>query len=48
MSDVLWAPETRESLNPEKLRIINAVLNKIPKLSLSVKKVVEMAGNKNV
>ena len=48
MSEQQWVPETRDQLTQEKLRIINAVLNKIPKLSLSVQKVIELAGNKDV
>ena len=48
MSENVWVPDTREQFGQEKLRIISAVLNKIPALSLSVRRIIEMAGDKNV
>ncbi len=48
MFEQRWVPETRNQLDQDKLRIINAVLNKIPQLSLSVKKIIEMVGDKEV
>ena len=48
MADQNWIPEVRKDLIPDKIRVVNAVLNKIPKLSLSVQKIIEMIGNKDV
>jgi len=48
MADEIWIPQIRTNLSPEKIRIINSVLAKIPKLSLSVQKIVDMASDKNV
>ncbi|MCE5249127.1 HDOD domain-containing protein [bacterium] len=41
-------PHNRSNLSQEKIRIINSVLNKIPQLSLSVRKIIEMASDKDV
>jgi len=38
----LWLPKSRENLNPETVRIIKKVLDKIPQLPVSVQKIIEM------
>jgi len=48
MTEHGWIPELRENLSQEKIRVVQAVLGKIPKLSLSVRKIIEMVGNKDV
>ena len=43
-----WLPKTRKDLSPETLRIIKEVLNKIPKLPISVRKIIEMAADMDI
>jgi len=48
MPENIWVPVNRESVNPETIKIITAVLAKIPQLSISVQKIIEMAGDDNM
>ncbi len=48
MTDSLWIPQNRESLSQETLKTTKEVLNKIPQLSLSVQKIIEMARDEKV
>ena len=44
----LWLPKSRENLNPEAVRIIKQVLDKIHKLPVSVQKIIEMAADMKI
>ena len=48
MPENIWVPVNRESVIPETMKIINTVLAKIPQLSISVQKIIEMAGDDNM
>ena len=48
MSEKLWLPKSRENLNPETMRIIKKVLDKIPQLPVSVQKIIEMTSNVDI
>ena len=48
MSNNLWAPQFRDELDSDTIKMINAVLAKMPQLSISVRKIIEMAGDENV
>ncbi|MBN1293875.1 MAG: HDOD domain-containing protein [Candidatus Latescibacteria bacterium] len=48
MNDSLWAPQFRDELDSDTVKMINTVLAKIPQLSISVRKIIEMAGDENV
>jgi HD-like signal output (HDOD) protein len=43
-----WFPKTRKNLAPETLRIIREVLDKIPRLPISVRKIIEMAADMDI
>lgn len=43
-----WIPKTRKSLDPETLRIIREVLDKIPKLPISVRKIIHMVADMDI
>ncbi len=45
MSEKLWLPKSRENLNPETVKIIKKVLDKIPQLPVSVQKIIDMTIN---
>ena len=41
----IWLPKSREDIDSETLKTVNSVLGKIPQLSLSVRKIIEMRSN---
>ncbi len=47
-TDRIWVPKTRKNLSPETVRIIRAALDKIPRLPLSVGKIIEMASEMDI
>jgi len=48
MSKIVWTPKSLDDLSPETIKIIENVLEKIPKLPVSVQKIVEMASDMDI
>ena len=48
MTNQVWSPQNRESLSPRILKKARYVLDRIPQLSLSVQKIIEMARDEKV
>ena len=46
--ETVWIPRTRQTLDPETIRIMRKVLNAIPPLPISVMKVIEMATDMDI
>jgi len=48
MTNQVWLPQNRESLSPQTLKKAQYVLDRIPQLSMSVQKIIEMARDEKV
>ena len=44
----VWIPRTRKDLNPETIKLVNKVIDKIPQLPVSVQKIIEMASDMDI